>query len=441
VSERPSGRTRAARRGVLLLLLPSFFGWLGCARRSPDAEFARRIPWIERGVWLKADLHCHTVFSDGVREPAEVIARGKEFGCDVIAITDHTDRELHAATDEYFAAIAGLRAKHPELVILDGVEWNIPPGRGDDHAGVLVPPGPEGERALAELKQRFDDLGREDHQEEIAHEALRWLNEQSRSWPAPPVVIFNHPSRKAARSLDLLERIARLRDTSPLVIGFEGSPGHQGSTTLGSYVGSEPLIERWDPAAARVGDLWDQLLGRGEDLWGAIAFSDFHEEVADGLRDHWPGQFSETWLYAPERTPVGALSALRAGSFCANHGWIAREVRLTVAAAGLPRAAWAGESIVVRESATVTAMVELVVPERDWAGEPNRVDMIELIAIDARGARIVAARPPSGESPAFTQSLAVPPGGVVLRARGMRKIAGGPGLCFYTNPVRITARR
>lgn len=435
-----SASIRAARWPLRLVFLLLLMGLSGCAQRAPDAEFVRRIPWIGNGVWLKADLHSHSRFSDGIREPAEVVARAKQYGCDVIAITDHTDHDLRAATDEYFQATAALRQENPDRIMLDGIEWNIPPANGDDHAGVLVPSGPEGIRALKEFKARFDDLGRDSHQEELAHEALRWLAEQCKSWPVAPVVIFNHPSRKAARSLDHLDMILRLRRTSELLVGFEGSPGHQGAATLGSYVGSEPLMDRWDPAAARVGDLWDQLLARGEDFWGAVAFSDFHEELADGLRDHWPGEFSETWLYAPERTAAGALNALHAGSFFADHGWIVREVRLTVAAAGLPRPAWSGESITVRESASVTATIELTIPERDWAGESNRVDQVELIAIDSRRARVVATRAPLGGSVALSESLTVPPGGLVLRARGRRHVVEGPDLCFYTNPIRISSR-
>ncbi len=413
----------------------------GCGRqRAPEAEFDRRIPWIGSGVWLKADLHNHTRFSDGIRQPAEVLAQAKAYGCDVVAITDHTDRDLHAATGEYFQTIATLRAENPNIVILDGVEWNVPPSNGDDHAGVLVPPGDQSTKALEEFKLSFDDLGREPHREELADEALRWLAEQGQSWDAAPVVIFNHPSRKVARSLDQLEEIARLRRASQLLIGIEGAPGHQGATPLGSYPGPESTVDRWDPAVARVGDLWDQLLGRGEDIWGAFAFSDFHEELADGLRDHWPGQFSETWLYAPERSPAGVLNTLRAGCFFANHGGIVREARLTVTAAGLPRDAWNGESIIVPESSSVTANLEMTIPPTDWNGEPNRIDMIELIGIDARGARVLAARRSSDGATALSETFTVPPGGLALRARGRREVTGGPALCFYTNPIRIRTR-
>ncbi|HWN82261.1 MAG TPA: PHP domain-containing protein, partial [Candidatus Udaeobacter sp.] len=365
-------RASAWRAVVMGLVLGGFAA--GCGGRPPGAEFVRRTPWIGSGSWLKADLHAHSRFSDGIRTPREIAVQAKTYGCDVLALTDHTDRELQGASAGYFVATAELRTEFPELVILDGIEWNIPPGGGDDHAGVLVPPGPEGQRALAELKTRFDDLGQATHDEQLALEALRFLTRESAGWSVPPVVIFNHPSRKLAHSLDPLAKLRRFRAESPLLVGFEGSPGHQGRTPIGSYERAVTTIDRWDPAAARPGDLWDQLLGAGEDWWGALAFSDFHEEVADGLHDYWPGQFSETWLYVPERSAAGVLRALTAGCFFADHGAIAREVKLTVSAPGLERPAWAGEHIRVAGSTPVVARVEMLVPERDWVGEPNRID-------------------------------------------------------------------
>jgi hypothetical protein len=118
-----------------------------------------------------------------------------------------------------------------------------------------------------------------------------------------------------------------------------------------------------------------------------------------------------------------------------------REVKLTVQAPGLARPAWAGECIRVPEAVRITARVEVDVPERDWAGEPNRIDRIELIAIDSGGARVVASMAPDVAPVVLEKTLEIPPGGMVLRARGRRDVAGGPGLCFYTNPIRIILRQ
>ena len=123
---------------------------------------------MEQGEWIKADTHIHTRFSDGAHGIDELALKAQEFGCGAIAITDHADRNLTAATADYAEAILAARRSHPDLIILSGLEWNVPPWGGDDHATVLVPPGPDEFLRLAEFKKQFDDLGREDHDPERA---------------------------------------------------------------------------------------------------------------------------------------------------------------------------------------------------------------------------------------------------------------------------------
>ena len=409
----------------------------GDARAQKASRFVREIPWAGRGVWLKIDTHVHTRFSDGGYTPAEVVAKAVEHGCDAIAITDHADRNLKAATPEYEAAIVALRQQHPSLVIIAGLEWNIPPWGGDEHATVLVPPGPHEWKTLAEFKARFDDHARPTHDASLADEALRWLAANGGHDGVMPVVIYNHPSRKDARSLDNAADLRRWRQVNDLVIGMEGAPGHQGASPLGSYNDSEHVVDRWDPATARVGDAWDTVLGAGLDVWAALAGSDFHNTAS--LGDRWPGQFSETWVEAPERSAAGILRALRAGAFFAGHGHVVRRLSLSVQGPDLPRAATAGESIVVPAGAALMAAVTAEVPVKDWEGRASRVDMIEVVGITTQGARILASGPPD-ERNGFSTSITVPGGGIVVRARGRRLLDDGTALMFYTNPVRVWTR-
>jgi predicted metal-dependent phosphoesterase TrpH len=39
--------------------------------------------------WLRGNLHAHTTFSDGVKEPAQLVAAYEALGYDFLAITDH----------------------------------------------------------------------------------------------------------------------------------------------------------------------------------------------------------------------------------------------------------------------------------------------------------------------------------------------------------------
>ncbi len=89
----------AAVAGVVVL------GAIAYQARAPRVRFDRATPWATSGVWLRADTHTHTSFSDGQPTVDQMADRAVANGCDVLAITDHTDGNLRAATPEYHAAI------------------------------------------------------------------------------------------------------------------------------------------------------------------------------------------------------------------------------------------------------------------------------------------------------------------------------------------------
>jgi hypothetical protein len=399
-------------------------------------RFVRQIEWAETGRWLKVDTHLHTGFSDGGHEVAVLIAHAREHGCDAVAITDHADAKLSAATPEYAQAIVEARRRFPDMIILAGLEWNVPPDGGDTHATLLVPPGQREWELLDTFKRRFDDYGREQHDVALADEAMKWLVEQSPEVGPGPILFYNHPSRKRERSMDLVAPFKRLRKAGDLLVGFSGAPGHQASQVVGAYKsqkGTEKLLHRWDPAAARLGDAWDTLLADGLDVWAARAPSDFHNTKMD----YWPGQFSETWLYAPDKSAAGVLKALRAGCFFGCHGHIVRQVELLVHTPGLPRPAIPGEVIQVAERSPLRVTLRFKTAERDWQDMPSHVDHVELIAITSKGAEIVTRRKLQSGSESLEFELDAPAGGVVLRARGGRTMSDNSKLMFYTNPIRV----
>jgi glycopeptide antibiotics resistance protein len=401
-----------------------------------DARFVRSIPWAEKGVWLKGDTHVHTKFSDGGVELREVVERAAKNGCQVLAITDHADAELAATSDEYFDELEQARRDHPELILLAGLEWNVPPWQGREHATLLLSPVLPERRILREFQVLFDDWKREGRDPELATQALDWLASQSSSDGDLPVVIYNHPSRKREETRSLAAELATLRAASGVLIGFEGGPGHQDSEEVGDYRGTLKTVDRWDPAAAEVGGAWDSLLAQGLPVWGAVATSDFHHGDPQAADDFWPGEFSETWLYAPDKSAAGALASLRAGSFFGVHGQIAREVQLRVYAAGLEREAIAGEAIIAAPGSELIVTLHLQTPLVDWQGEPNRIDEVELIAANLNESKVIATRTPTIQS-AMRVSVLVPEAGIALRARGRRFVVDGPDLLFYTNPIQI----
>ncbi len=51
------------------------------------------------GRWLKGDLHCHTVHSDGLNTVREIVEHAIELGLDFLAITDHNTNTHHNEMD------------------------------------------------------------------------------------------------------------------------------------------------------------------------------------------------------------------------------------------------------------------------------------------------------------------------------------------------------
>jgi PHP domain len=396
-------------------------------------HFVTAVPWYGQGVWLRADFHTHTQFTDGAHSVETVVAAAASHGCDVVAITDHGDRNLKGGTPEFVDAIRAARAGHPNITVITGMEWNVPPGRGNEHATILFPSSSESADVLGRFRDRFDDQLRNDPPAESAQRGLASLVPTGEQTLAP-VVFFTHPSRipdSPSASKTTFE--ALWQDAPSILIGIEGGPGHQRGTPLGAYPGGG-LIDRWDPLVAQVDGTWDLWLRHGLTVWAAIANSDFHDES----RDFWPCEFAATWLYAPDRTVDGVIRAMRAGSFFAEHGHIVSNVALQVSLAGLPRPAQAGETVSASVGLKGTVSLRMDVSSTDFLGRANRIDSVELIAISKDKSEIVYSAPPSTPV-AFSVELTVPPGGLVVRARGRRNVNGEPALMFYTNPIRITA--
>ena len=405
--------------------------------RARASRFARSLGWAGTGIWLRAETHSHSKFSDGGHTIDELADGAVANGCDVLAITDHSDANVRAATPEYHDAIRVARARHSGLIMLTGVEWNAPPGKGQDHAAILLPAAWDLVERTEEFKRRFDDVNKEGENPELATAAFAWLRAHSATPDDLPVVFLNHPGRRA-KDVDAVwqEWSFLTREGAGLVVGAEGAPGHQRATPLCAYGGPIALDDRWDPTVVAPGAAWDRLLQQGVDTWGALAASDFHSE-RNG--DYWPCHFSYTAIYAPDRSISGVLRALRAGSFVGVHGGIVRSAELRVQAPGLDRPALAGEAIQVPSQARLTVDVIADVATTDWEGSPNHIDSIELIGVTVDAARVVATSAPDGNGRWHTD-LTMPEGGVVLRARGRRIVDGGPDLLFYTNTIRVNSR-
>lgn len=320
---------------------------LGACSAPPPAEYVTQVPWALVGPYIVMDSHTHTRYSDGAHTVQEIAEKAALNGCRALAITDHSDLSERAATPEYFADIAAMRRALPELLIFGGLEWNIPPYHGREHVTVLLDPALEA-KLLPEFKQRYD---RDDAD---AGTALGWLAQQIGD-PHRAVLFYNHPSRKDDRVEENLADMQRWRAVNPLLVGFEGGPGHQRAAAPGSYEGRLSTEDRWDPVVAQVGGVWDRMLDEGQDIWAALASSDFHNEDMD----YAPCGFSRTHVQAADRSYHGVLKALRAGSFWAEHGPLLDSFVFAVSVPGLPLPITPGETARIRHDTRVNLQIAI----------------------------------------------------------------------------------
>lgn len=77
----------------------------------------RRGPSANMAAVQTVDLHCHSTISDGVLEPAAIVARAAANGVEVLALTDHDDL---GGVDEAAAA-----AKDAGIRLIPGVEISV----------------------------------------------------------------------------------------------------------------------------------------------------------------------------------------------------------------------------------------------------------------------------------------------------------------------------
>lgn len=403
---------------------------LGACSAPPPAEYVTQVPWALVGPYIVMDSHTHTRYSDGAHTVQEIAEKAALNGCRALAITDHSDLSERAATPEYFADIAAMRRALPELLIFGGLEWNIPPYHGREHVTVLLDPALEA-KLLPEFKQRYD---RDDAD---AGTALGWLAQQIGD-PHRAVLFYNHPSRKDDRVEENLADMQRWRAVNPLLVGFEGGPGHQRAAAPGSYEGRLSTEDRWDPVVAQVGGVWDRMLDEGQDIWAALASSDFHNEDMD----YAPCGFSRTHVQAADRSYHGVLKALRAGSFWAEHGPLLDSFVFAVSVPGLPLPITPGETARIRHDTRVNLQIAI---KRSTQAKASPLT-IEIIGNGRSGqpellhTRTLA---PNEESLVFDpQTLTAGADGksAYFRARVRKAIDDGPDLLAYSNPIRVQLR-
>jgi len=103
----------------------------------------------------KADLHCHTTFSDGALTPTQLVARAVQRGLEVIALTDHD------CTDGLPEALEAA-ARRPGFLLIPGIELSTDVPQNEVHVlGYFIDwQSPAFQERLDRLRRSRLDRGR-----------------------------------------------------------------------------------------------------------------------------------------------------------------------------------------------------------------------------------------------------------------------------------------
>ncbi|NYH93464.1 phosphoesterase [Actinopolymorpha rutila] len=258
--------------------------------------------------------------------------------------TDHGGPN-HSKLDaeQRYPSLLQARRAVPDVLQFYGIELDTPAA---DHSSLIIPRVATERDILFDLERRFgarDPFPADPSQNTEAKmvEALRVM----RQLPHKPVMFANHPARSAtglgAYGLDTPEEFRNWNDTAPDVLtGFEGAPGHQAGAlnndgtidptgARGGY-GSYPTMGGFDQMTARLGGLWNSLLGEGR-RWWITSTSDSHVHYTEGGSDFWPGEYSKTYVHATTDY-ADVLDALRKGRIFVTLGDLIDRLDLTATA-------------------------------------------------------------------------------------------------------------
>ncbi|NEK96414.1 histidinol-phosphatase, partial [Modestobacter muralis] len=350
---------------------------------------------------------------------------------DWIVITDHGGpAHQKFSVDAITPEIEAARGQFRDLLIYQGLEWNIPSA---EHATVMLPPGRDTVDILKAFEAGYDGSvlsarGVTGNVEPYALEGLRYLDNQVRNRRTEIALMFaNHPSRQG---IDSPHEIRNWRDAAPSVaVGMEGAPGHQAAgiptsqggpgRARGYYDNAGTRADRFAPypaesyrtfggfdwMTATVGGLWDSLLAEGKPWW-VTATSDSHQVFRDtrvpgsqnydqtGVRgdpvdtgvpittygDFWPGQYSSTLVVAQSRQYVDVMRGLQSGKVVAVHGRLidGLDLRVRSIGDGDSRGVTLGGRTFVRRGGDVQVSITV-----ELAGGPNaNGDVPELAKVD-----------------------------------------------------------
>jgi len=352
-----------------LLLIPTAAAILvaAVACGGGDEPVKSSVPPLPSGRWIAGDLHTHTTQSadaDVSQTLDKVLGKAfTSFGLDWMAVSNHlrvstrdekgnkldTPIPMSVGAERYeIPRVQALQAAgtYADKLIFSGFEWDMPT---HDHIGVGIFQGTDKLTASVKGMKEFEYLFTtrdpvmfdaadvaawkakygETRYNKTADDALKAISWLKDNYPDTSYAVINHPSRnKGSYTVD---DFRRFNDIAPnIMFAIEGMVGNQMEPDRGGYTAAytpenAPLRAYGgvDYVVAKVGGVWDALLGEGRRVWN-LTDSDTHFKIVNGNSSgYFPGEYAKNYVFnAAQGAPAmkDLLQGLRSGKMFSVYG-------------------------------------------------------------------------------------------------------------------------
>ncbi len=251
-------------------------------------------------MWVKGNLHCHTIASDGDTEPSAVCRFYAKHGYHFLSITDHMRRVEPSWVDDAHG-----------LLLIPGEEMQT---RGDD-----APEAPLHVNGIGVTK-RLSSEPAETRAQAIQACIDAILDDGG-------IAQINHPNWHYAFNHEVIS-------------------GTRGALLLEIFNGHPAVQNEGDADHISVERMWDHLLSAGRVMY-AVAVDDSHHfhEFAPQMAN--PGR-GWVWARVEHLTMDDVLSAIRRGDFYASTGVELKDLQIGLGSIRLSIRKPRGESFVTR---------------------------------------------------------------------------------------------
>lgn len=361
------------------------------------AAFADSNGTSAAGKWVTGDFHTHTYLTDGSHTEEEVLSNAfGKYNLDWMANAEHGGTSKNTpfgvkldnpvwrwtTLPQSYTVLSYLSWKYPNNTLIQGLEWNVP---SHEHASVGIIANSAAPISNFEYvfdggdkdtSRTLDGLPKINSTHADAVAGAKYLED---AYKNTSYFILNHPSRALTFTAS---SIRDFNNAAPdVAFGMEGIPGHQKEATRGGYgydKGADTYKARTyggaDYMIAKVGGLWDSLLGEGRHFWTFIN-SDFHDNVSG---DFWPGEYAKDYTYVTGNNQQAIVDGLRSGNSFAVEGDLINSLDFKVQGNG--SSATMGQTLTVNKDSSVTVTIRFKSPEKNNNGDKIAVDHVDLIS-------------------------------------------------------------